>query len=353
MATESQPKQSSKGLTFLQKVSSPSMQLDSSKFGYPGIKSELHILATREDELRTDEERFDDISLRDFIVSGRLSKAPIATDTIKGDFTELDGNSYFLFDYSIGIKVEMPPHGAFEIRKNAGNEASFVSLRCRAKSTNEAKAIFLKACAPFLDFMSYRTVCPVYIVGIRVEDPSNLHTSIELIQPYKAMTIGVGIANLAIPLKPVYALYRESICSYSELYKFLCLYKIMEGYFKKLKPELYKACAVSRVTISKKKDLVPDHKEIPESVRSYIGKSITLFMDEVLTPRFRDAVAHFSKEGESPLITSDPAHLARYAEILLISELCARQVIATYEDDFRFAQTNGVDMSRLLTAATV
>jgi hypothetical protein len=196
MAKKPQPQ---RGLTFLQKVSSPSMQLDSSKFGYPGIKSELHILAIREDEQRTDEERLYDISLRDFIVSGRLSKAPIANDTIKGDFTKEDGNSYFLLHHSVGLKVEMPPDGTFEISKNAQNEASFVTLKCTARTTNEAKSMFLKVCAPFLDHLSYRAVCPVYIVGIRIEDSSNLHTAIELIQPYKAATIGTGTAKLAMP----------------------------------------------------------------------------------------------------------------------------------------------------------
>lgn len=74
-------------------------------------------------------------------------------------------------------------------------------------------------------------------------------------------------------------------------------------------------------------------------------------MNEVLTPKFRDIVAHFSKEGENPLITSDPHHLARYMEILLISELCARAVIENYESDFRIAQTKGVDLTPLLTSS--
>lgn len=237
--------------------------------------------------------------------------------------------------------------GAFEIRKNAKGEVSIATMICIASTVGEARSIFLKATTQFLDHVAYIATCPVYIVSLRIEDVINMHVAIEFFQPYGSSLINETASFLPLPLKPAYALYREGISSNSELYKFLCLYKILDRYFSKLKPALYKAFLRAGADSPKAKDLVPEHQELPQSVRPYVGKSIKSFMDEILTPKFRDVVAHFQKEGESPLVTSDPDNLARYEEILLSSELCARTVIKNYEEAFRVAQAKGVDLTSL------
>jgi hypothetical protein len=94
-------------------------------------------------------------------------------------------------------------------------------------------------------------------------------------------------------------------------------------------------------------DRVPDHQDLDPSVRAYVGQSITKFRDELLTPGFRDAVAHFEKDGLSPLVMSNPSEIARFSNTALAVELCARAVIESYQVAFRAALDAGVELSAL------
>ena len=82
----------------------------------------------------------------------------------------------------------------------------------------------------------------------------------------------------------------------------------------------------------KPKDIVPYSSDVPASFRAYVGKSVKEFFDAVLTPReFRNAVAHFVTDEGGFLNMSDPVHIDKYSEILLVCELCARVVISSHE----------------------
>jgi hypothetical protein len=77
---------------------------------------------------------------------------------------------------------------------------------------------------------------------------------------------------------------------------------------------------------------VPDHCDISEDLRPYIGQSIKQFYDKILTKRFRDSVAHYVLKENTILHVSSPTELAAFASVSFVSELCARILIKNHED---------------------
>jgi hypothetical protein len=82
---------------------------------------------------------------------------------------------------------------------------------------------------------------------------------------------------------------------------------------------------------------VPAVPEIPVDQQAYVGKPIKKFFDDALTPRYRNAVAHFMTGEGSILHAGQAEHLDQYAAITLICELCVREVIAGHEALLRAA----------------
>lgn len=138
------------------------------------------------------------------------------------------------------------------------------------------------------------------------------------------------ISSLSLEMAPVYAMYREAKNSHSDFYKFLCYYKILEGLLGPLRANLFARAQRSAVALPKPKDAVPASPDIPARFRDYVGRSVKAFVDSVMTPEFRNAVAHFATDDGAILNMSAPTHIDKYADILLISELCVRTVVASH-----------------------
>ena len=84
---------------------------------------------------------------------------------------------------------------------------------------------------------------------------------------------------------------------------------------------------------------MPASEHIPAGYRAYVGKSVKAFFDDVMTPRFRNAVAHFVTDDGAILNMSATEHVDSYAEILFVSELCVRTVIHSHESLLKALQT--------------
>lgn len=168
---------------------SPSTSIPVEKLGPPGVRGELHVLAIFENESRTDQSRLHDTSSREFKVSARLSKFPAATEGIKGDFTEKDGNSYLLVPERALFSRLRCPEGMFDLKKNDLGEISLIEFACTATSTKEARAIFLRGVLPFLDHLVFLTNSPLFISSLRVEDLKNHRTALDFISPYRSATV--------------------------------------------------------------------------------------------------------------------------------------------------------------------
>jgi hypothetical protein len=310
---------------------SPRADIAVEKFGPPGIKGELHIVPTFPDDPRSDLARLQDCSERDFVVSALLLKSPASIGDIKGDFNANDGGSYLAPPQGAETLRAETPHGSFEVLKNQSGELSFLRFTCRATSTSDARDRFQLAALPFLDRLSFIANCPLVVGTTRIEDRHNQCTTLQYISPYRKAIVNPHRATIYPEMAPVYAMYREAQNSHSDFYKFLCYYQILEGMFAHLRANTFKLAMERNITMDTVRDTVPDSEHIPEPFRQYTGKSVKSFFDSVMTPEFRNAVAHFVTDDGSVLNMSCPAHIDRYSNILFISELCVREAIDNQE----------------------
>ena len=322
-----------------------SMEIPIEKLGFPGSLTELHIVPQFPDVTRSDQDILTDNSEREFKAAALLSKAPNPVTAMNFQFTEADGDSYFLF---------APPRMAVDtqwgrviIGKNANSEASMAQMTCWARSANEALERLQLACAAFLDHWAYEATAPVYLTRLRARELTSKSEMVRFPVPFRSTPINPSATEIPTPLRPILALYREGLGSASPIYKFLCFYKILEGYLTRLKPNLAKLFRAAGLSYPAPSDRVPDHRGLDPSFRAYIGQSIAKFRDDLLTPDFRDAVAHFEKDGLSPLVMSNPSEIVRFSNTALAVELCARTVIESYRLAFRAAMDAGLDISTL------
>jgi hypothetical protein len=306
-------------------------EIEARTLGPPGVKGELRVLSMAVAEKRTDQERLHDQSERLFRVTAQLAKAPPTAEDIRLSFTEEDGSSFLSLPDHVTLGRVRCAGGTFEFKKNSRGEKSLVAFECTAKNPGEARRQFQSNVLPFIDYLSYWANCPIIVAAISVEDPKNLCTTMEYVSPYRSVTGYPHISNLQMEMLPVYAMYREAKNSHSDFYRFLCYYKILEGLLGKLRAELYNRAKHAGVKLTPLKEFVPNSSEIAHVHRSYIGTSVKRFFDEVMTPQFRNAVAHFATDDGGILNMSEPEHIQRYADIVFVSELCVREVIASHE----------------------
>ena len=74
-----------------------------------------------------------------------------------------------------------------------------------------------------------------------------------------------------------------------------------------------------------------DNEQLNSELKEYVGKPVKAFFDNVLTAKFRNAIAHFVTDDGSVLQVSAPAEIYIYSGLALITDLCARQLIASHE----------------------
>ena len=309
----------------------PSTSIPVEQLGPAGIRGELHVLAISENETRTDEAKLSDSTLREFKVCARLGKAPSPAGNINGDFTPEDGDSYLHIPSEYVLSRVRCREGMFEIKKNSKGEQSFVEFECKAEGIVQAKELFLKAVLPFLDHQAYLANCPLFVSTVRVEDPTNLRTTIDYVSPYRKVVISPHVKTLHTELAPVYALYRDAKNSHSDFYTFLCYQKILDGLLGTIRSNLRARATKKKFQLSQRRDLVPTSSYISPEFQSWSGKPIKTFFDDVMTPRYRNAIAHFVTKDGAVLNLSAPDQIARYASILYVSELCVRVVLETHE----------------------
>jgi methylamine utilization protein MauJ len=307
------------------------LQIPIDDLGPPGTAGQLSVLAMMPNERRSDLERLGDTSNRHFKVTARLTKSPLPAGDINGQFDANDGNSYIhLSEGSILHRVECSS-GIFDIKKNDQSEQSMVEFECEATSTNQARALFRRAVLPFLDYQAYLANCPLFITSIRIEDSKNISTVLDYISPYRQTTINPHMKPFDLDLAPIYALYRDAKNSHSDFYRFLCYHKILDGIFGVLRTKLRQRASKKGIQLSQRRDQIPNDPDIDPAFKSYVGKPIRKFLDEVMTPQFRNAVAHFISKDGSVLNLSSSTEIERYSSILYICELCVREAIENHE----------------------
>ena len=311
-------------------TTTPSMTIPVEAFGTPGLRSILHVVPQFEGGRGTQGEVFRDVSEREFVIAARLSKGPAIPGEIKGDFTEKDGESYLTAPDASVLKVDSGL-GSFEVRKNDRGELSLIELRCVGANESRARTNFIDTVYPVLDHLSYMHNAALFVTMIRVVDAAHQSTHIECASPYRQQDIRRPIRVLFDEMKPVYSMYREAKNSDSDFYRFLCYYKIMEGLLGKMRADALARAKEAGLTVKIDRDLVPDDGDLVPELKPYIGRSIKAFVDNVLTGRFRNAMAHFMTDA-GILHVSSSAELQAYAGVAFASDLCARVLIARHEN---------------------
>ena len=216
----------------------PSIEIPPEKLGFPGSLTELHVVPQFPNGTRSDQDILTDNSEREFEAEALLSKAPSPTTSLNFQFTEVDGDSYFIFAPArLAVDTQW---GTVIVGKNANSEASIVKMTCRARSANDALERLQLACAAFLDHWAYEATAPVYLTRLHACDLSSKSETLRISGPFRSTMVNPSATEIPTPLRPILALYREGLGSASPIYKFLCFYKILEGYLTRLKPDLAK-----------------------------------------------------------------------------------------------------------------
>lgn len=311
-------------------TNAPNATVPLDQLGPPGVSGELVIVAIMENETRRDEDRLHDETARPFKVFARLGKTALVAESIKGDFGPEDGESYVVLPpEAVAGRVRWAGY-MMEFRKNGRGEKSLAEFQCTATSLREAKSTFLKFALPFLDHLAYTMNCPVFVQTIRVEDVNNQVQSIDYVSPYRKAPVTQPLTEIPGELAPVFAMYREAKNSHSDFYKFLCYHKILDGLLGTLRASVNTRARKQKIELKRRRDLVPDHPEVAPAYRAHIGTPIKSFYDDVLTPQFRNAIAHFITKDGAILNLSDPTTLTRHMEIMFVSELCVRVLIESH-----------------------
>ena len=305
-------------------------------FAPPGVKGELGILLVSKDEKRSDQDIFQDKRLRRFIIKAQLSKnSYVAANSIKASINENEGKSFLIVPPHILYSKVQSPHGEFVFIHNNSNELSCIKFSCTACSPQEAKSFFHEAVMPFIDNISYKSNCPIHVPLISCEDVDNRFSTINYTSPYKKVRLNPHESRFNERMIPVYALFREAKNTDSSYYKFLCFYKILEGIYKHLRPELFKKAKEHNIDVQGQKELVPDHPELQRFHPEYVGKPIKTFFDNEFQKEFRDSIAHFLLHDGSVLNISDYSINSKFTNVLLVIELCCRTVIDTQENYYQ------------------
>jgi hypothetical protein len=190
--------------------------------------------------------------------------------------------------------------------------------------------IAARSVAGLLGVLSFQGNTPLHVDREILRDPESGWTRFWVLLPAADARMGPLRVRLVPLLRPVYALWRESRNSRSYFYKFLCLFKIVEGLQESILPSVYKEStrrgkhfeAVSRV--------VPDEPHIKALTPEFVGKKFTRVRDE-LNGQYRHALAHFGLDHTAPLDLDDPKTRHEYERLFPVVDHMAAALIRDAE----------------------
>jgi hypothetical protein len=313
------------------------IKIERDKLPPPSSVDYMVILDQIENDNRRDEDRLNDKSKRTFDVKALLTKALFFSQNIDFSIDEKSGSSFFVIPPN-AVKMLIPTtFGIFTCYKNEHNELSLITTEIEAAGWKETFQIFFKVVSPFLDHLSFLTNAPFIISKVFCRDKKNDFSVSSYEVPYYPVTIDPNIKVIPNELIPIFSLYREAKNNISSYYKFLCYYKILEGIFKSIRPQLFELCKAKNISIQTVKEKVPDHKDLGPEHKLFVGENIRKLFDDYLTNQFRNTVAHYLLDDGSVLNVSDYLKNFKFNNVLLLTELCVRAVIENqlnYFDQF-------------------
>jgi len=194
----------------------------------------------------------------------------------------------------------------------------------------KARMIAARAVGGLLGVLSFQGNTPLYFDREILRDPESGWTRFWVVLPATAVRVGPLRLRLVSELRPVYALWRESRNARSYFYKFLCLFKIVEGLLESILPSIHKEMRRRGMTVVGFKELIPDDPHIKLPTPEFVGKKFTRVRDE-LKGEYRHALAHFSLDEAVPLDVDDPKTRGEYERLFAVVDYMAAVLIREAE----------------------
>jgi hypothetical protein len=208
-----------------------------------------------------------------------------------------------------------------------------------ADDATRARALARRAVFGLLGVLSCQGNVPLFISREIVRDPESGWVRFWIVLPAPPPTLGPVRLRIFSELRPVYALWRESRNSRSYFYKFLCLFKIVEGLLERVIPDVSKELTEAGRDFQPVRPRVPRDREIAIATPEYVEKRFTRVRDE-LRGQYRHALAHFELDDESPLDIDDPKTRHEYERLFPVIDYMARTLI-THAERLLFLRSEG------------
>lgn len=315
-----------------------SLEIPMDDLGAAGAPSALFVCAEFQDDIHSDAERLQDVSLRAFQVEVQLTKSLSLPEHVNGAFGAEDGGSLIQPPPGIVSMTIQTSTSPLELAFNDRREISMIRTRVNATTATVARDLAHDAFGPVLDVLAFMAPAPVLTGVTRIFDETNQVTMIEILGPDRPVTLNPGALEVFADLAPVYALYREFKNSSSAFYRMLCLYKILEGIFGVLRKKARREARNFGIDVTWPKERVPNHPELSAPMRAYVDMPIADFFARVLQKDYRDVVAHFLVRDTVMLQPGSSAERQRFTEMAFLADLCVRVVVMNHEHVLRQIQ---------------
>ncbi len=113
----------------------------------------------------------------------------------------------------------------------------------------------------------------------------------------------------------------------------------MEGLFGRMQSNLHKKSRQLKIKLEQKRALVPAHPDLSEGLTKYVDRSIKETYDNFLQKQYRDAVAHFELNSQSPINVGSGLDRLRFANVAFLADICSRVLIQRHEAALRLLAT--------------
>ena len=201
-----------------------------------------------------------------------------------------------------------------------------------------------RAVHPLLSELAFRLHVPIAIANIQVQEIATADVRTSLTTDFREMVLGSASDLRTDDDYGLYvSLYREALNASSPAYRFLCMYKIIEGVYARRKrlgrrrgrkangdsgeaiPGDLAECAL---WLAKLFDRQWDTSIAQEILHPEIrGKHFQFIVNSILR-RIRNRVAHgVLRGGEPSLLTDEPTHLSELYRWLPLTQCIARHLL--------------------------
>jgi hypothetical protein len=280
-----------------------------------------------EGDRRKEKERLHDNSNRQFFIKALFSKELFFNKKVDLELDDNSGSSFFIVPPKT-VKILIPTSlGVFTAYKNNENELSSITADIITNGWDESFKIFYKVVTPFLDHLSFIANIPLIISKIYCRDVKNNLSVYKYEVPYTPQKIDLQNESVPNTLIPIFALYREAKNNISSYYRFLCYYKILEGIFKYLRPQLFSYAKGKGITIQTKKEVISLNRFYEDEQKNFVGKNIRKVFDDYLTNQYRNVVSHYLSDDGTILNVSDHNLNIKFSKVLYFVEECVRVVL--------------------------